>query len=318
MTIKIWLMIAGALVLIGCILFVVVMSTLKWDFTKLSTVKYETNTYEIAETFSDISMTTNTADIIFALSDDGKCRVECHEEENAKHSVTVENNVLVVKIDNQKSWYDYIGFSFGSPKITVYLPKTVYNALSINGSTGNVDIPKDYSFENADISLSTGNVDFCAAASESIKINTSTGNINIENISAGSLDLSVSTGRVTVSGVTCENSITVGVSTGKVILTDISCTSVISSGTTGSISLSNVIAANKFSVDRSTGNVKFSGCDAGEIYVKTSTGNVTGSFLSNKVFITDTNTGSVDVPKTAAGGRCEINTSTGDIKIKTD
>ena len=300
----VWLVIVASLLFVGCIL------------VKLSTVKYETNTYEVGNAFSDISMPTDTADILFALSDDGKCKVECYEKENAKHSVTVENDVLVVR--SNKSWYDYIGFTFSSPKITVYLPKTVYNALSINGSTGNVDIPKDYSFENADISLSTGNVDFCAAASESIKINTSTGNINIENISAGSLDLSVSTGRVTVSGVTCENSITVGVSTGKVILTDISCTSVISSGTTGSISLSNVIAANKFSVDRSTGNVKFSGCDAGEIYVKTSTGNVTGSFLSNKVFITDTNTGSVDVPKTAAGGRCEINTSTGDIKIKTD
>lgn len=80
--------------------------------------------------------------------------------------------------------------------------------------------------------------------------------------------------------------------------------------------MSNVIATNKFSVERSTGDVKFSGCDADEIYVKTNTGNVTGSFRSNKVFITDT--GSIDVPKTVTGGRCKINTHTGDIKIKTD
>ena len=31
---------------------------------------------------------------------------------------------------------------------------------------------------------------------------------------------------------------------------------------------------------------------------------------------TDTKTGSVDVPQTAAGGRCEIRTDTGDIKIE--
>lgn len=315
-TTNVWLMIAAFLVLGGGIFFVCVMSTLGWDFAKLSTAKYETNIYEVGEAFSDISMTTDTADIIFAMSDDGTCKVECYEEEKAKHSVTVENDALVVRINNQKSWYDYIGFHFGSQKTTVYLPKTEFNALTINESTGNVEIPKEYSFGNADISLSTGHVNFYASASNLVKIKTSTGNIRVENTSAGSLDLSATTGKVTVSGVSCRDDVTVGVSTGRTNLTDISCKSVISRGTTGSISLNHVIAANKFSVERNTGGVKFSGCDAGEIYVKTNTGSVTGSFLSDKVFITDSDTGSVDVPKTVTGGRCEIKTDTGSIKIK--
>lgn len=313
---KMWLITAASLVLIGGILFAGVMSTVGWNFSKFSTVRYETNMHETVEPFDDISLTTDTADIVFALSDDGKCRVECYEEENAKHSVTVEEDTLVIKVISTKSWYDYIGFHFGSPKITVYLPKIEYNALSIHESTGNVEIPKDFAFANANISLSTGNVDFCASASETIKIKTSTGDICVENISAGSVDLTVSTGKVTVSGVSCEGDITVGVSTGKASLTDISCKSVISSGTTGSISLNHVIAANKFSIERSTGDVKFSRCDAAELYVKTNTGDVTGSLLTDKVFITDTDIGSVDVPKTAVGGRCEIKTSTGDIKIE--
>ena len=40
---KIWLIIAASFVLIGCIIFGGVMTMLKWDFTKLSTDKYETN-----------------------------------------------------------------------------------------------------------------------------------------------------------------------------------------------------------------------------------------------------------------------------------
>ncbi len=201
--------------------------------------KYETNTYEVGKAFSDISMTTDTADIIFALSDDGKCKVECDEKENAKHSVTVENDVLVVRIN--KSWYDYIGYDFGSSKITVYLPKTEYNALFINESTGNVEIPKDYLFDNVDISLSTGDVNFCASVSRLAKIKAITGNICVENTSAGALELSVTTGKVTVSGVTCRDNITVDVVTGSAYLTDSSCRSVISSVITGSISLNNVI-----------------------------------------------------------------------------
>ena len=103
---KVWLITAAFLVLGGCSLFAGSMTALKWDFSKLSTVGYETNKYEIGEAFGNISFTDNTADIVFAMSEDGKCRVECYEEENAKHSVRVEKDTLVVKIDPQKSWYD--------------------------------------------------------------------------------------------------------------------------------------------------------------------------------------------------------------------
>ena len=173
-TAKIWLVIAASLVFVGLIMFAAVMSEYKWDFSKLSTGKYETNTYEISEEFSNLSMNTDTADIIFALSDDGKCRVECYEEEKAKHSVAVQENTLVMKMIDEKSWYDYIGINFGSPKITVYLPKAEYTSLFINGSTGDIEIPKNFKFEGVDISLSTGDVNFFASASKLIIIKTST------------------------------------------------------------------------------------------------------------------------------------------------
>lgn len=310
---KIWLLIATSLVLIGCILFAGVMTTLKWDFMELATANYETNTYEISESFDSISMNTDTADITFALSDDGKCRVECHEEENAKNSVTVEEGILNIRLIHER--VGYFGLNIGSPKITIYLPETEYTSLFIDESTGDIEIPKDFSFNNVDISLSTGDVNFNASASEMIKIKTSTGDIRVENISGGTLDLSVSTGKVTVSSVTCEGDITVGVSTGKTYLTDTRCKNVISSGRTGDISLDNVIAAEKFSIERSTGDVKFDVSDATEIFVKTDTGDVIGSLLTDKVFITQTDTGNVDVPKTVDGGRCEVNTNTGDIEI---
>lgn len=313
---KAWLITAASLILIGCILFAGVMSTLGWDFAKLSTVRFETNTHDVTEPFGNISLVTDTADIVFALSNDGKCSVECYEEENAKHSVTVENGTLTVKVNEQKSLYNYIGFNFGSPKITFYLPKAEYSALSVKGDTGNIEIPKGFTFESTDISLSTGNVDFSAAARKTVKIKTSTGNISAKDTSAGDLDLAVATGKITVSGVTCTGDITVGVSTGETDLTNVSCKNIISDGTTGRIFLNRVIAENKLSIKRSTGNVKFKGCDAAELYVKTSTGNVTGSLLTDKVFITETGTGRIDVPETSVGGRCEIKTDTGDIEIK--
>ena len=312
---KAWLIAAGILILTGCVLFAVLFAGLKWDFSKLSTGKYETNIYEVDKTFGDISFTTDTADISFALSDDGRCRVECYEEENAKHSVSVEDDVLTVKINDKRAWYDYIGFNFESPKITVYLPKTEYNALFIEECTGNVELPKDYSFGSVDISVTTGNVDIFAEIRNGAKVKTSTGNICAENMTAGNLDFSVTTGTITVSNVVCKGDISVNVSTGKANLTDISCKNLTSSGSTGNLSLNHVIAEETMTVKRSTGDIRFKDCDAAEIYIKTSTGRVSGNFLSDKVFVTDTGTGRVSVPETVTGGKCEIKTGTGDIEI---
>ncbi len=311
---KIWLVIATTLVLFGCILFAGVMSKLNWDFTKLSTVEYETNAYEISETFDSISINTDTSDIVFAVSDSENCKVECYEETSG-HLIVVEDNTLVIKTIDSKPWYECIGLNIDFPKMTIYLPAREYGSLLIHEDTGDVEVPKAFTFRDVDISSSTGDVTFCASAFEMLKIKTSTGNVCVENIFAGLLDISASTGKVTVSGVSCKGDITVAVLTAKAYLSDTRCKSFISSGSTGDISLNNVVATEKFSIERSTGDVQFEDSDAAEIFIKTDTGYVTGSLISDKIFITQTNTGDVDVPKSANGDICEIITDTGDIKI---
>ena len=293
---KIWIITAAVFVLAGTLIFAGVMTMLKWDFTKLSTVKYETNVHEIDKVFDSISIDTDTADITFALSDNEKCVIKCYEEEKSKHYVAVEDSALVIKMINNKSWHDYIGINIGSPKITVYLPKTEYNSLFINASTGDVEIFEGFCFNDIDISLSTGD-------------------IRGEDISANSLNLSVSTGRIEISGAVCKEDIKITVSTGKVYLTDLKCKNLVSKGDTGDISLTSVTASEKLNLERDTGDITFDKCDASEIYIKTSTGDVKGTLLTEKVFYTQTSTGNIDVPKTVNGGRCEITTSTGNIKI---
>lgn len=312
---KIWFIIAALLILAGLIIFASVMTFHGWDFNKLSTGKYEYNSYLISEDFDSIAVKTDTAEIIFKLSDDGKCKVECHEEEKSKHHVTVKENTLDISVTHKKEWYDYISINFSSPKITVYLPELDYTSLSVSGKTGAVKVQDSLKIKDVDISLSTGNVDFSAAFSESVKIKTTTGSISTENISAGGLDLSVTTGKITVKDVTCDGDINISVSTGKTDIRDTRCQNMTSNGSTGSIFLNNVIVSNKLFIERSTGNVSFDASDAAEIVVKTNTGDVRGSLLTDKVFITKTDTGSINVPDSITGGRCEIKTDTGDIKI---
>ena len=289
---------------------------LKWNFGKLSTVKLETNEHEIREDFQDISVKTDTADIFFLPSADGVCRVECEEEVKANHAVSVQNGTLLIEVVNEKAWYDYINFSFVSPKITVYLPRAEYHALAVETSTGDIQLPKDFSFQSMDVRVNTGDVRCYASATEEMKIKTTTGGIWVENLSAGSLELSVSTGKVTATNVLCDGALQIGVSTGKTTLSNIQCRSLTSTGDTGDISLKHVIATEALSIERDTGDVRFEDSDAASIHIKTSTGDVTGTLLSEKHFVAKTSTGHVDVPKTTTGGNCEITTSTGDIKIR--
>lgn len=312
---KTWLIIASSLVIIGCVIFGGVMMALESDFTKLSTVRYETNEHVIKYDYKNISIVTDTADILFEISESTETSAVCFEAKNSKHTVAVNDGTLVIELRDTRKWYEHIGIGFATPKITVRIPKGVYDELVIKSDTGDVEIPKGLSFEHIDITESTGNVTNYASAAGVVKIKTSTGDILVENTSAEAFDFSVSTGRITAYDLACERDIKVSVSTGKTELRNIECKNVISEGNTGAMYMENVIAADKISIKRSTGNVDFEVCDAAEIFIQTDTGNIRGSLLSDKIFFASSDTGRIDVPKTMTGGKCEITTDTGDIKI---
>ncbi len=312
---KIWLIVAAALVASGIIMFGLVMTMLNWDFLKLGTSKYETNRYEIDESFNDISIKTDTSDIAFLPSEDGKIKVVCYEQAKTKHSVSVENDTLIINLLDNRKWYDFIGITFWSTKMTVYLPEGEYGKLNVKVSTGEVEISENYKFESVDITATTGNVKSSASTSDFLKIKTGTGHITLGDISAKSMDLSVTTGDIDVSNLECEGEVKIKVTTGKTKLTNVQCKDLVSSGSTGDITMTNMIVSGKLDIERSTGDIKFESCDSGEIFIETDTGDVKGSLLSGKIFVVNTDTGKKDVPKTTSGGVCEITTDTGDIII---
>ena len=180
---KFWLLTAAALVSVGAILFGGVMTVLKWDFTKLSTTKHETNTYEITEDFTGIFVDTDTADIIFKVSAEGKTTVECFEETKSKHTVSVENGILTVSNKSEKAWYDHIGINFATPKITITLPQAELETLTAKLATGKVTLEK-LNVGNLDIDLTTGKVILTDITCKNLTSTGSTGDINLKNVVA--------------------------------------------------------------------------------------------------------------------------------------
>ena len=312
---KIWLLAAAALVVLGILAFVCVMAVNHWDYGKFSNTQYETETVEINEKFEDISVRTDTEELFFRPSEDGKCRVVFYGDKNKTHSAAVQSGTLTIETVDTKKWHEQVFFSVGVQKVTVYLPQARYAALTVEEHTGNIAIPKDFAFESIDITASTGNIECLAACAGRLKIGTDTGDIRLADLSAGALELSVTIGEVDVRGVDCAGDLGVTVSTGKTYMADVSCARFTSGGSTGRLTMENVIVTGPLSVERSTGDVTLERCDASELVITTSTGDVTGTLLSEKVFLTQTDTGKVEVPESISGGKCKITTDTGDIRL---
>ena len=311
-----WIITAIVLLVTGIVICGVSFGVLGFDLGKLSTVTYVTNTYDVTEDFRNISMDGDTEDITFLSSEDGNCQVVCREEENEPHNVRVVDQTLTIERKNRKGFRVNIGVATESPSITVYLPEKEYKELAIETDTGDVDIPKDFSFESITADLDTGDMSCLASAEGDIRIGTNTGHISLMNVTAAGMLLSSDTGRMELTDVKLSGDLEIEEHTGKVILENVTCRNFISDGDTGDLVMTNVKASGEFNLERNTGDIEFHGCDAETIYVETDTGDVTGTLLTDKVFITETDTGSVDVPKSTDGGRCEISTDTGDIRIE--
>ena len=312
---KKWIIAAVILLGAGVLICGITFAAAGFDFKKLGSADYETNTYEIREEFKNISVKAGTDDIIFKPSEDGRCTVVCHEKETEKHEVKVEDGTLKITGKDILNWFNFNLFDFDGPSVTVYLPEKEYGSLAVNAGTGGLQVPEGLTFDDIHAEISTGSVQCGASAKNAVEIKASTGDIRAENMSAGDIILSVSTGSIKAASLNSSGKVDVHVTTGEAKLEAVTCKDLYSDGSTGDLIMKDVTASGQFHLERTTGDILFEACDAGEIYAKASTGDVRGTLLSDKVYLTSTATGDVDVPQTVEGGKCEIKTSTGDIRI---
>ena len=304
------------LIFVGLTLFAWAFAASGFDISKLGTVECRTRTIEVSEDFSDIEIDAREADVYIEPSQDGKTSVAVVEQEKAPYSVSVEGGALRITREDKREWIDYIGINTQTMTIKLYLPEGEYGGLTVDSLAGHVNVDNAFRFGAITANTSAGGVSCAASSKGAIRIKTGTGAVKLEGLSAGSVDISVSTGGVTISSVECAGELGIKVSTGRATLQDVTCQSLVSYGSTGDVRLKNVIAEKKLEIKRSTGSVFFDACDAGSISIETSTGSVKGTLLTEKTFIAKTSTGSVSVPDTATGGKCEITTTTGSIEIK--
>lgn len=279
---KVWIIVAVCLIVSGTIIGALSLAKVNYDFVNISTENFISNEHNITEDFSNIKIDVKTSDIDFVRSQTDECMVVSIDTEKVKHNVSVENDTLLIVVEDNREWYDYIGIFHGENSLTINLPKDYYDSLDIEADTSDIIISKNLSFGTATIKTDTGDVEFVASVSEKLDIKTDTGEIEI-----GDADI---------------------------LGNDYKYINLKSS--TGDIKLWHIVAREKITVQNSTGDVWFGMVNASYVSVKTSTGDVEGNLYTAPKFITKTSTGDVNVPKAQTDDIFEITTSTGDINFK--
>lgn len=346
--------IATGFIIVGLVAIIAVWAKADWKFSMITSANFETTTHEELSDFENIKINSDTADITILPSTDGKSKVVTFEHKDAKHEVSSADGTLSITLNDRRGPGRFINIS-ANPEITIYLTEKEYKNLTVDESTGDIEMEHAFTFADVDIRLSTGDVDFENLTCQSLKINGSTGDtaldnlkvlgdayikrstgdieldeitvggktevhvstgcVEIEKITTATLKSTGNTGEMWLADATVTDDLEINRSTGKVELAGVVAKNLTSEADTGDLVLVDVVLSGTLNATRSTGDVKFAGSDAAEIYVTTDTGSVTGNLLTDKVFIVRSDTGKIDVPKTITGGRCEIKTDTGRIVI---
>lgn len=310
------IIIAVSFVVVGILLSFGALVAMDFDFTKMNTMTFQSKVYSIEESFTDIFIKDAECDVRLIPTQDGSCTVVCKESDQISHSVTVKNGRLTVERTDLRKWYERIGIYWGETEVLVYLPKTEYDRLSVSDVSGTVEIPKEFSFAQAEIDNTSGDVRFLASVQNKLSIKTVSGDIRIADNACPNVSAESTSGEILLSNMTAAETFRLKTVSGDIRIADIACQNVSAESTSGEILLSNVTAAETFRLKTVSGDVELRNCDAADLWIKTTSGEVSGTLLTEKVFLTDTSSGEVSVPKTTSGGKCEIKTTSGDIEIE--
>ena len=296
---KILITVAVILIAVGMICGFCGIYSLGFNFNEISTSDFVTHTYTVDDDFTNIVIEDAASNINFYKSNDDKCRVLCDEREKVTHTVVNENNTLTVRVKDERNWFERIniGFFVADMRVSVYLPKNKYDSLNAASMSGDIDVANEFTFDNAKVGSISGDVSVKADVKQELNISSTSGDVIINNISATE----------------CINASSVS---GEIDLSNVKGKEIFANTISGGVMLTDTVASQKLKANSTSGEINLKRCDAKNIVLDTVSGEISGTLLSNKQFITETTSGTVNVPQCVSNEECRITTVSGEIYIE--
>ncbi len=268
-----------------------------FEVMNMSTIKFEKHTYEITEAFDSINISEIECDVKLLPSPDEKCKIEATESEKIYNEINVTDGTLTVTRHDTRVWYDHIGiFGFDDVSLTLYLPLSEYNALTLKTVSGDIELPVGFTFNDIEVISTSGDISICCGVNSELAVNSTSGDVEIEGVSSGE-DISVKT----VSG--------------KIEIENSSANNLTVSSTSGGVYVKDTLAIGDFYAKTVSGRIKLERFDAASLEVKSTSGSVYCGLLSAKNVTAKSTSGSIRVPEGVNGAPCKITTVSGNIKV---
>ena len=269
------------------------------------------------QTIKNFDFDCDTSDVEFVATTDSTMKIVYKENQKVFHTEEVKDETLFIKQVEDIKWYERVfAFDFTPKKATIYLPAGHFESLKVNNSTGNFKVPHDFTFDTANIKLSTGDVYFNCDVTNDTRIETSTGDVYLSNITTNSLFVRRTTGNLSMEKINAADAINIEGDTGKTNVSDTNSASLTIKSSTGTVNLNNTKVVGELSIEASTGDVKFNDIDFASGVIRTSTGDVEGTLSTPKYIEANSNTGKIKIDSDRTNPQTlKVTTSTGDIKI---
>ncbi|MBP3918821.1 MAG: DUF4097 family beta strand repeat protein [Clostridia bacterium] len=330
------LSIAVVCIVIGLLIFSAVAASVKFDFRKLNTYNYSQKVTPVDEAFDRIVIDAVECDVNLVTAESAS--VTSMDSEDIITEVYVKDRTLHIKRQDKRPWYKCItlSFSFEGCSITVALPKNVYDSLDVTTLSGNISLVNPFEFHTAKLKTTSGDINSRLSAKDQLEVKTTSGEIYLMDVHTNAFELQSVSGDIksydcivdghvkvqTTSGdvlfrnAEIKQNLQMKTTSGDIELTAVETENVTMSTTSGGLELNDVCAAAAADISSVSGDIEFAQFDAKTVNITTTSGDVTGSFLTGKIFSTSSLSGDIRVPNTDVnGGLCTIKTTSGDIHI---
>ena len=287
----VFIIIAIVMIGLGFVLSFGAIVAMRFDFNKMNTILFRTNTYSIDNKFANIRINGAECSVRILPSNDALGKVVCQESDKIVHTVTVKDNTLMIERIDKRRWYEHFGVYWGHMEIEVYLPQSEFESLYVKNLSGDIVIPKEFHFESAEVQSTSGDIHFMAAVDGDLSAKTVSGELYLGEMLPQKLNIRSTSGDIA------------------------KCQTVTINTTSGEIEMSNVIADENIHIESVSGDVNLHQCDAASLWLKTVSGDVSGLLLTKKIFFVNTTSGDIDVPHLDSGGKCEVTTVSGDVEF---
>lgn len=329
------------------------MSEFSWFRQSGKKASAHDSTYEASKPFTGLKVSAGPCDVRLFPAKDQKVRIVHRQDlEGARCRVAVEKGILCIE---RQSPIKLPAVVRHTPALEIYLPQSRYDSLEVHTFSGDVHLPSDFTFGTLSVNTASGDVSVFSGVEGDAALETASGDMEIKKLQVrGSFRLKAASGDIEAKNLQVQGTFRTETSSGDIrfetvdageglfcksgsgdmTLIKLRTMDLTASASSGDVRLDTVSVKGKLALSTASGNMdletclagsmklhtasgdmELEDCDAESLHLDTVSGDIEGRLRTGKDFSAASASGSIRIPASTGGGKCILNTLSGDIRM---